>query len=115
LFPIHIFNDLEKPTFGTTYPAEHVDLPVTTVTLGADTRVDSASVPSDTSLGYFVSDRYIASSCAIFEGYGVAASEFKRNIIAAIREFAEVYEAYANETTLMDIVTYPVGWEEVVI
>lgn len=110
--PVHVFNDVDKPTFGVSYPAVWQDLPEADLSYDPELRIDDAVIPSDADLGYFAQDRIITSRAYIFEGNAASAAEKLSQIITQITALCSSYGVYSNATTMMDTSAYPEGWEE---
>ncbi len=115
LVPVHVFNLVGKPVFGTVQPATWEALPETEVVKGPDLEVDTVTIPSDADLGAFAVDRIITSDAIVFTGNQQGVHTFSETLKTALADLKASYEAYTGITTMMDLTEYPEGWEEVTV
>jgi hypothetical protein len=115
LVPVHAFNLVGKPLFGTVQPATWEELPETDVVKGPDLEVDTVTLPSDADLGAYAVDRIVASPALVFTGNQQGVHTFNADLKAALTRFKEAYAAYTGINTMMNITVYPEGWEEVTV
>lgn len=115
ILPVHVFNEVGKPVFGTHVSATWDDLPHTLVETGPDMEVDAVTMPSDTELGEFAQDRLITSSAVAFITNNQGVDTLKARIKESVTDLAAAYKAYTRVGTMTDTEKYPEGWQEVAV
>ena len=115
IMPVHVFNEVDKPVFGTYTPVTWDNLPHTLVETGPDMEVDTVTLPSDADLGDFSQDRLITSSAVAFITNNHGIDTLKARIKESITYLAAAYKVYTQFGTMTDTEKFPEGWEEVAV